>query len=402
MNKSIYKISDLGYIGRGKSKHRPRNDESLYGGNYPFIQTADVKNANLYLSNFEQTYNEKGLNQSKLWQPGTLLITIAANIAETAILNISACFPDSIVGFIPDTEKTDVRFIKYYIDTIKLQMQSASKGTTQDNLSVSKLMTFDFIIPDLKKQIKIADTISSYDLAIENNNHRIQILEEIAQRLYEEWFVNFKFPGHEKVKMVDSELGKIPEGWRVKQLEKLTDVRDGTHDTPKKIKKGIPLITTKNIKGGYLSSSDYFISEDDYHEINKRSKVEKWNILVSMIGTVGEVHLVDYIPEYAIKNVGLVRTNNSKDALFIFHYLKSKAGQREIASRTTGASQQFLSLTNLRTLNLIVPNDYLMDELNNHVLLLQKQIRNLIEKNKILAQTRDLLLPRLISGEIEV
>src|SRR5260370_30083549 len=132
------KLHELGFVGRGRSRHRPRDDASLYGGKYPFIQTGDVKSANLYVSNYTQTYSEKGLAQSKLWSPGTLCITIAANIAETAILKIKACFPDSIVGFVPYPDVADVKFIKYYIDTIKLQMQLISKGTTQDNLSLDK------------------------------------------------------------------------------------------------------------------------------------------------------------------------------------------------------------------------------------------------------------------------
>ena len=94
-------LDELGTISRGKSKPRPRNDPALYGGVYPFIQTADVKNANFYITEYSQTYNEKGLSQSKLWEKGTLCITIAANIADTGILGIDACFPDSIMGFVP-------------------------------------------------------------------------------------------------------------------------------------------------------------------------------------------------------------------------------------------------------------------------------------------------------------
>src|SRR3990167_10104685 len=121
-------LSKLGTINRGKSKHRPRNDPSLYGGDYPFFQTGDIKAANFHLTKYTQTYNETGLAQSKLWQPGTLCITIAANIAETAILGIEGCFPDSVVGFVADTEKSDVRFIKYYMEILKLQMQSVTPG----------------------------------------------------------------------------------------------------------------------------------------------------------------------------------------------------------------------------------------------------------------------------------
>src|SRR5216684_6000397 len=105
-NWKLMKLHELGFVGRGRSRHRPRNDTSLYEGKYPFIQTGDVKAADLYISSYTQTYNEKGLAQSKLWEPGTLCITIAANIAETAILKISACFPDSIVGFVPFADVT--------------------------------------------------------------------------------------------------------------------------------------------------------------------------------------------------------------------------------------------------------------------------------------------------------
>ena len=108
-NWPLYKLDELGSVNRGRSRHRPRNAPHLYGEQYPFIQTADVKAANLYISEYMQTYSEAGLAQSKLWQPGTLCITIAANIVETGILAIPACFPDSVIGFIPYAHKSDVR-----------------------------------------------------------------------------------------------------------------------------------------------------------------------------------------------------------------------------------------------------------------------------------------------------
>ncbi|XGB40529.1 MAG: restriction endonuclease subunit S [Cyanobacteria bacterium LVE1205-1] len=141
------KLDELGFVGRGKSRHRPRNAAFLYGGRYPFFQTGDIKAANFYLTEYSQTYSEEGLAQSKLWKPGTLCITIAANIAESAILGIEGCFPDSVVGFVADPAKADVRFIKYYLEILKLRMQSISHGATQDNLSLDKLLSFDFLVP---------------------------------------------------------------------------------------------------------------------------------------------------------------------------------------------------------------------------------------------------------------
>lgn len=137
----------LGEVSRGRSKHRPRNDASLFGGKYPFIQTADVKGAPFYITSYSDTYNEKGLAQSKLWKKGTLCITIAANIADTAILDIDACFPDSVMGFIPYKGISDVRFVKYSFDMLQQDMQQISQGTAQDNLSWKKLSTIRFPKP---------------------------------------------------------------------------------------------------------------------------------------------------------------------------------------------------------------------------------------------------------------
>ena len=206
-----YKTLDqLGTVSRGKSKHRPRNDPKLFGGKYPFIQTADVKNADYYITKYSDTYNESGVAQSKLWDKGTLCITIAANIADTGVLAFPACFPDSIMGFVPFEGVANTRFIKYCFDRLQRDCKQISQGTAQDNLSWEKLSTIKFCIPEYKEQCRIADILSAYDDLIENNQKQIKLLEEAAQRLYKEWFVDLRFPGHENTKIVDS----VPQGWR--------------------------------------------------------------------------------------------------------------------------------------------------------------------------------------------
>lgn len=263
---SEFNLDELGFLGRGKSKHRPRNDPSLYGGKYPFIQTGDVRATNLYLNSFEQTYSDKGLAQSKLWDKETLIITIAANIAETAVLKIDACFPDSIVGFIPNEDLVDVYFVKYYIDYIKREMQSISQGTTQDNLSLDKLRTFKFKVPKEREVVsRISSTLLNYDNLIENNNRRIAILEEMAQSLYREWFVNFRYPGHagdtknsedtdgksSKPILADSPLGPIPEGWEVKNLSEIAKVNPESI-TKKNAPESIGYIDIKSVGTGII------------------------------------------------------------------------------------------------------------------------------------------------------
>ena len=142
------RLDELGFVGRGKSRHRPRNEPSLYGGPYPFIQTADVMAASPYITTYSQTYSELGLRQSKLWPANTLCMTIAgANTAKVAILKIEACFPDSVVGFIPNDAKADLHFVFYSLGLMKDQFLAVTRGATQDNLGLGKLLSFPLLVP---------------------------------------------------------------------------------------------------------------------------------------------------------------------------------------------------------------------------------------------------------------
>ena len=154
------KLGEVCQIDRGKSQHRPRNDSRLFGGKYPFIQTGDIRNANGgFITSFEQTYSDFGLAQSKLWNKGTLCITIAANIGETAILGIDACFPDSVVGLVPDSEKLDVEFLNYFFINIKENLASNAPGTAQKNINIAILNDITIIIPSKSTQINISEKI---------------------------------------------------------------------------------------------------------------------------------------------------------------------------------------------------------------------------------------------------
>jgi type I restriction enzyme, S subunit len=182
------KLGEVAEIGRGKSKHRPRDADFLFGGKYPFIQTGDVRKAELYLTEFTQTYSEEGLKQSKLWDEDTLCITIAANIAETAILKIKACFPDSVIGLIPKQNQTIVLFVKHLFDKFKIQIQTLSQGAAQDNLNQEKLSNIEFVFPTLPEQKRIASFFTILDKKIAELKQKKSLLEQykkgVMQRLF--------------------------------------------------------------------------------------------------------------------------------------------------------------------------------------------------------------------------
>lgn len=155
-------LPDLGKFGRGVSKHRPRNDIKLLGGKYPLIQTGDVANAGLYITSYSNTYSELGLKQSKMWDKGTLCITIAANIAKTAILEFDACFPDSVVGFTAN-ERTNNIFIHYWFSFFQAILESQAPESAQKNINLKILSELKVIVPEKKKQDEFASFVEATD-----------------------------------------------------------------------------------------------------------------------------------------------------------------------------------------------------------------------------------------------
>ena len=155
-------LPDLGKFGRGVSKHRPRNDIKLLGGKYPLIQTGDVANAGLYITSYCNTYSELGLKQSKMWDKGTLCITIAANIAKTAILEFDACFPDSVVGFTAN-ERTNNIFIHYWFSFFQAILESQAPESAQKNINLKILSELKVIVPEKKKQDEFAFFVEATD-----------------------------------------------------------------------------------------------------------------------------------------------------------------------------------------------------------------------------------------------
>ena len=154
-------LSDLGEVGRGKSKHRPRIDPRLFGGPSPFIQTGDVAQSGGHITKHSQTYSAFGLGQSKLWPAGTVCITIAANIADTAILTYPACFPDSVVGFVPDTSKCVGQFVKWSIEVIREDLEAFAPATAQKNINLAVLNSVRIRCPALEEQTEIVRRVES-------------------------------------------------------------------------------------------------------------------------------------------------------------------------------------------------------------------------------------------------
>ena len=179
-------LPELGEFGRGVSKHRPRNDPKLLGGKYPLIQTGDVANARLYVTSYSSTYSKLGLEQSKMWDKGTLCITIAANIAKTAILGFDACFPDSVVGFNAN-EKTSNIFIHYWFSFFQAILEAQAPESAQKNINLKILSELKVIVPEKEKQdafVKFINQVNKSKVAIQAALDKSQLLFDSLMQKY--------------------------------------------------------------------------------------------------------------------------------------------------------------------------------------------------------------------------
>lgn len=152
------KLGEVGVLERGRSKHRPRNDERLFGGIYPFIQTGDVANADMFIEKHSQTLSDFGMQQSKLFAKNTICITIAANIGKVAILSYDSCFPDSVVGLITDG-KNNYKYVYYYLSTQQKELESKAPATAQKNINLKVLNDLDIPLPTFPEQHEIVRLI---------------------------------------------------------------------------------------------------------------------------------------------------------------------------------------------------------------------------------------------------
>lgn len=405
MTVQLLTLAELGHVSRGRSRHRPRDAAFLYGGPYPFIQTGDVRKANFFVTEFTQTYSDAGLAQSKMWPSGTLCITIAANIAEVALLGIDACFPDSIIGFIADENLCDARYVKYWFDVYKRQFKQVAQGAAQDNLSQEKLLSFKLPVPDLPVQIRIADILFAYDDLIENNRRRIMLLEEAAQELYKEWFVRLRFPGYESTKVTDG----VPEGWERGVVNDLFQSLEDGDWIESKDQGGSDyrLLQISNIGvNSFVETNNFrFVTEQTFRSLRCQG-VTSGDILISrMPKPIGRAWLVSEMPWKMITavDVAIGKLNHKRvSTAFAIQYLNSSHHFDNCEVRASGTTRPRITRKNLAAIPLLLPSQRIQDDYAKTVNSILELVVKLRVQSQRLAEARDLVLPRLMSGKLEV
>jgi type I restriction enzyme S subunit len=356
-----------------------------------YIQTEDVLKVEAAI---EDKYKRTRLNG------GELLITVVGSIGECAIVpeNLKGWNVARAVSVAKIKREYDIRFIKYAFQTDDLifQMYGNTNDTVQPTLNLSSLKALKFSIPPLTEQQSIASILSSLDDKIDLLHRQNATLEKMAETLFRQWFVE---------RCPEPVEGEAKEGWEEVKITDLFEVRDGTHDSPKQKEFGRKLITSKHLSKHSIDfESAYFISEEDFDQINKRSKVDTGDILFSMIGTIGIIYLEQSNEiDYVIKNIGLFKTSqNPLWMYFTVLWLKSDFGNEFIYENRSGSTQEYISLGSLRSIHFSIPSLEKVEEFNKEIEPLFQKIKSNQIQIRTFAALRDTLLPKLMSGEVRV
>lgn len=361
------------------------------------------------------------------WMPerlcaGDVLLTSEAPLGEAAYLRheIGACLGQRLYGLRADEEVLHSRFLYFLLrdPTMQAKLAAHATGTTVLGIRQSALVKVEVDLPDVQYQRQVASVLGSYDDLIENNRRRIEILEEMAGLVYREWFVHFRFPGHGDIELVDSELGTIPEGWVVSSLESLqATAPNATAAGPFGSKlgrkdyvecPGVPVIRGANLRlgGGFVDDGFVYVS-DQKAETLSSSFARPGDVVVTQRGTLGQIAL---IPESSRFDAYVLSQSQMKftaspelvDPLVIYMHLATPEGTRRIQDIATGSGVPHINLTMFREMKFLVPPRSLQAKFVATVGPMERLNTLLGRQNRTLMEARDLLLPPLISGELDV
>jgi type I restriction enzyme S subunit len=331
-----------------------------------------------------------------------------ANVGQLGYLRVPATVNQAICGLCIDANIADSRYVFYALMQVRQGLIGQAAGAAQQNLNQNLIRTFRIPVPPIEVQHKIAATLFAYDDLIETNEHRIKLLEEMAQRVYHEWLVDFRYPGHETVLLVDSDLGLIPEGWAVSTLgDVCTRITDGAHQSPATAKAGMPMASVKDMTPRSLElSTCRLISQEDYEMLVRQNcRPRSGDVLVSKDGAN---FLKDVFPLFEdsvavlLSSVAILQPSSKISSVLLSLSLREPANKDRLKGFVSGAAIPRVVLKDFKLHKLLLPARHIQRRFAEVCSPMVQQAVMLENCNRSLRATRDLLLPRLISGEIDV
>lgn len=386
--KQGWEVKKLGDIGKISMCKRVLKNQTLPIGDIPFFKIGTFgKTANAFISN--EVYEEYR-NKYSFPKKGDILLSASGTIGRCVVYDGEpAYFQDSNIVWIDNDEKKVLN--EYLFKFYGFCDWNPSKGATISRLYNDDLRRIEIPLPPLKEQKRIISILDEAFTAIDKAKANTEQNLKNAKELFES-----------ELQRVFSEKGK---GWEDKKLSEVYDVRDGTHDSPKYQEMGYPLITSKNLKNDLISFDKIsYISEEDFNNINKRSKVDKGDILFAMIGTIGNPVVIIEEPNFAIKNVALFKVPNNQNSLFLKYYLDTKSTVDKMIKDANGTTQKFVGLGYLRNFSISLPSLKEQQTIVSKLDALREQTKKLeavyAQKLQDLEELKKSVLQKAFSGEL--
>lgn len=390
---AVWQEKRLGEVAEIVSGGTPdTNNFEFWGGNIGWITPFDLSNYNYrYICNGTRNITDSGLANSsaKLLPSNTILFSSRAPIGYIAIAKNPLTTNQGFKNLI--CKNINYLFLYYYLKYNVNYLKLYATGATFPELSATTIKKIKINIPDLATQEKIADILSTYDDLIENNNRRIEILEQMAQEIYKEWFVRFRFPGHEKVKFKsikmtnwiigDKTIFMIPYSWNIGNINELAIFQRGSN------------LTSANMINGNIPVISAGIQPSGYHN---NANVFGQSITVSASGANAGYLL------YHLNNIWASDCSYLQSEYIWFIYNTLKFLQPVLSNLQCGAAQPHVYPKQINKISIIIPTNEILKQYCSKVEPIYEYIKNLKEKNQNLIKQRDLLLPRLMSGKLEV
>lgn len=392
------------FVDGDRSNKYPKRDEFVSEG-IPFLNAMSINQGYLELSkaNFITAEKFDTIKKGRLQQGDLILTTRGNGVGNAAYFSgktKTGLINAQLLILRPNPEHVFPRFLYYLFISPYVQdlIRNFVSGSAQPQLPIQSIRNIKLSYPPLSIQRKIAAILSAYDDLIENNTRRIQILEEMAQNLYREWFVYFRFPGHEKVRMVDSELGPIPEGWKAKRLGDLAkEVRRGVN--PDEVDPETPYFGLEHLPRKSIALSEWGTAD----QVNStKLAFRKGEILFGKIRPY--FHKVGVAPVNGICSSDTIVISPKEPDYFsiVLCCVSSEDFVNHATQTSQGTKMPRANWKVLVNYPIMLPPDPLRSNFDNLVQDIVSQIQNMIYRNRNLRLTRDFLLPKLISGEVDV